>query len=86
LLPATNDEVSGARMRECHRYFAFYAAQVHDTTSTPLHNVRQQFGEGFADLAPRRMAEDKHGLVWRLDAKLAEHCLVGRAAQEGLLT
>lgn len=85
LLP-TADEASGGRMREYHRYFAFCTAQVHATTSTRLRHVRRQFGDGFADLAPRRMVEDKDGLVWRLDAKLTEYCLVGRAAQEGLLT
>lgn len=85
LLLASNEEAGGARMLEYHRYLAFCAAQIHDAGDPNLRLVRRQFGDGFADLAPRRMAEDSGGLVWRLDAKLAEYCLVGRAAREGLI-
>jgi hypothetical protein len=86
LLWSRPDDVGGARMLEFHHYFAFCAAEVDAVTPEVLAAVREQFGESFADLAPRRMATDDAGLVWRLDAKLAEYCLVGLAGAKGLLS
>jgi hypothetical protein len=85
LLFSPADKESGVRMLEYHRYFAFCAAKVDHASTATLAVVRQQFGEGFADLAPKRMVDDKTALIWRLDAKLAEYCLVGHARARGLL-
>ena len=67
------------RMLEYHRYLAFCAQQISETPSKVLKRVRERFMSNFRDLAPRILSDrGLNGLLGRLDAKIAEYCLIGR--------
>ncbi|MGH7437283.1 MAG: hypothetical protein ACRENE_16525 [Polyangiaceae bacterium] len=85
LLYGDPGHAGGTAMLEYHRYFAFSAAQLASASRTVLARVRKRFGEAFTRLAPTADVARRDGLVWRLDAKLVEYCLIGHAAREGLL-
>jgi hypothetical protein len=85
LLYRDSDDAGGNAMLEYHRYFAFAAAQVAMTPKAILALVRRRFGRDFSRLAPSQDVARRDGLVWRLDAKLAEYCLIGQAEREGLI-
>jgi hypothetical protein len=82
----TASSAGGDGMLAFHRYFAFTAAQVHATAPSTLAAVRRQLGEGFAVLAPTMFVRDRKSLLWRLDAKVAEYCLLGEAERGGRTT
>jgi hypothetical protein len=79
LVYATPENAIGHGMLEFHRYFAFCAAQIQATSLTTLAAVRKQFGNGFSGLAPMAFVDDCKSLLWMLDAKIAEYCLLGEA-------
>jgi hypothetical protein len=85
LLYSDPQDAGGTAMLEYHRYFAFAASQVAAAPRAVLARVRKRFGEDFSRLAPTIDVARRDGLVWRLDAKLAEYCLIGQAEREGLL-
>lgn len=77
-------DAGGPAMLEFHQYFAFTAAQIAATPARVLASVRLGFGRAFSRLAPAIDLERKDAPLWRMDAKLAEYCLVGQAKREGL--
>ena len=77
-------DAGGPAMLEFHQYFAFAAAQIAATPARVLASVRLGFGRAFSRLAPAIDLERKDAPLWRMDAKLAEYCLVGQAKREGL--
>lgn len=66
-------------------YLAYCTAHIRTCPAGRLRSVRRMFGRAFADLAPGAMGRDPDGLLWMLDAKIAEYCLLGTAHHEGLL-
>jgi hypothetical protein len=73
----------GPSMEDYHRYFAFVAEEIGNTKPRVLEQVRMRFARGFHRLAPAADLESRRSLLWRLDAKIAEYCLLGQAAHEG---
>jgi len=59
--------------------------QVAAVDRRTLRELRVRFGRGFASLAPHTMAVRPNSVVWKLDAKLAEYCVLGEAFRERLL-
>jgi hypothetical protein len=77
-------DAGGPAMLEFHQYFAFMVAQIGCTPPRVLAAVRRRFGRAFSRLAPAVDLEREDAPLWRMDAKLAEYCLVGQAKREGL--
>jgi hypothetical protein len=78
-------EAGGSAMLEYHRYIAFAAAEIARAPSFVLRRLRARFGRAFRRLAPTAAVDDVRGVLWHLDAKLAEYCLLGEAVKERLL-
>ncbi len=76
-------DAGGPALLQFHRYFAFAAAQIASAPASALSKVRQTFGKAFSRLAPTVDVLRRDGLVWRMDAKIAEYCLLGQAQREG---
>jgi len=73
-----NEHKQQSRMLEYHRYFAFCSQQICETPSKSLNHLRIKFMNFYTDLAPKMFSEQgTKGLLGRLDAKLAEYCLIG---------
>lgn len=80
-----SEEAGGPHMLKFHQYFAMCAYAVGTTKKARLNVLRRHFGHAFSEVAPGRMVNDRGSLLWRLDAKIAEYCLVGQAFREGIL-
>lgn len=85
LPPIPRKSATEAAMRDFHRYFAACARAISRAPEPSLREVRRRFGTAFLPYAPGAFAEDPASLLWRLDAKIAEYCFLGRAAQQGCL-
>ena len=68
-------------MLEFHQYFAL-CAYIGSRPAKDLNRVRYRFGMGLRKVAPVGMDENPQSLLWFLDAKIAEYCLLGQAAKE----
>lgn len=72
------DYAEQIRMQEYHWYFAYCAQQICDTKKDELDDLRDQIGTLYKDVSPHSLVKKrKQGLLWKLDAKLAECCLIG---------
>lgn len=84
VLYKTAAAAGGNAMLQFHRYFAM-CAFLGEIDRRSVDSVRKRLGNGFRDVSPARMAEDRRTLLWRLDAKAAEYCLLGQARREDVL-
>lgn len=64
---------------EYARYFTYLVARVGGLSSRSLRRVRVAFGEAIRTPLPPEVVKAKGGLLWRLDAKVAEFCACGAA-------
>lgn len=79
------EDAGGGPMLEFHRYLAM-CAQLGDGKDTiVIETLRRRMGNGFRSVAPARMVVDQDSILWRLDAKVTEYCLIGQAYKEGYL-
>jgi len=66
------------RMQEYHHYLAYCAQQICDTNKHDLDDLRQEIAKLYIDVFPYSLVKNgKRSLMWKLDGKLAEYCLVG---------
>jgi hypothetical protein len=70
-------QAGGPRMLDFHRYFAYCAAQIGTASMLRLAATRKVFAEGFRAVAPCALYADRSSLLWKLDAKAVEYCLLG---------
>lgn len=75
----TDVEAQGASLLAFHEYFVLCVSHVGEATRTELQAVRMRFSKAFQDLAPAAFVKAKGSLLFRLDAKIAEYCLLGWA-------
>ncbi|OIN95911.1 hypothetical protein AUJ66_07975 [Candidatus Desantisbacteria bacterium CG1_02_38_46] len=67
------------KMMEYRLYLAFAAQQIYDTKRKILNKLSQRIANWymFHGLVPGSLISKKRSFFWRLDAKLAEYCLIG---------
>lgn len=65
------------RLQEYHYYFAYCTQQICDTHCHDLNKIRNIFAEKYKRLSPYSYAKNKKNILWALDAKIAEYCLIG---------
>lgn len=66
-----------SRLQEYHYYFAYCAQQICNADFTIIKNLRNKMAYLFQDLSPFIMVKKKRSILWKLDAKIAEYCLMG---------
>lgn len=70
-------EKKHARIVEYQGYHRFCSSQICQLPEEDLKRIRAKYGEMVADMFPHRMYQNKKSNLWKLDAKIAEYCLVG---------
>lgn len=63
-------------------YLRFCVDQVSLLSLSKLQQIRERFGEAYADYAPGILHSEESSLLWRLDAKIVEYCLVNADAAD----
>ena len=71
------------RMKSYHQYFGFCAKQVFEADR--LADLRKSFAKDFLKYMPLVLTKNHRSIVYKMDAKIAEYCLLGLAAKEGLI-
>ena len=76
------DYAEQTRMQEYHHYFAYCVQQICKSKKQDLDDLRDKIANLYMDVSPHSLVKKrKQGILWKLDAKLAEYCLVGATYQ-----
>jgi hypothetical protein len=67
------------RMIDYYKYIMYCIDTLSKSKTSMLKSVRKLFGIGYQDFMPHIFTNDKNSLLWKMDAKIIEYCLVGRA-------
>jgi hypothetical protein len=66
------------RMQEYHHYLTYCSEQVCNTKNSDLNDLRCKIAELYKNPCPHSLAKKgKKSILWKLDAKIAEYCLIG---------
>lgn len=64
-------------MAEYDHYFGYASFQLDTANKSDLASGRKDLAEAYSDFAPHALYVERSSLLWRLDAKLVELCLIG---------
>lgn len=78
-----NNYYSYKRMKSYYQYFGICAQQISEARN--LSELRRKFASGFIGYMPHVLATNSRSMVYKMDAKIAEYCLLGLASKEELI-
>lgn len=71
------DYKNETRLQEYHCYFVYCAQQICDANNSNINELRNAIAKLYKNLSPYILFNNKQSILWKLDAKIAEYCLIG---------